>query len=386
MTQHKVLILTAGFGEGHNSAARAIKAALAEHPGVSAQLVDLFALRAPRLNQLSRSLYLGMINRAPRAWSVVYRWLDRSTHVPRALQSLRGHRRLLQQLIHEHRPAALCSTYPVYPWLWPQGHGPTNRRCPRFTVVTDALTINSLWYRAVSDLWFVTDEGSAAVLRGAGISADRIQVSGFPVSLSFADRPASLAPLTPTAVAPARILYMINSGRTRALETAAAILAQPGWHVTFTTGRDQQLREEIATLARNAPASSEVLGWTDRIPELLMSHHLVVSKAGGATTQEAINAHCPFIVNQVVPGQERGNYELIRSMDAGEYAGSPDEVVSAIKSALAHDAAKWHRWRRNLQQQARPDAARMIARQIVSSFAQDPAPPPSAGQLSAISR
>ena len=33
-----------------------------------------------------------------------------------------------------------------------------------------------------------------------------------------------------------------------------------------------------------------------------MTHHAVVSKAGGATTPEAINALCPMVVSQVVPG------------------------------------------------------------------------------------
>ena len=53
------------------------------------------------------------------------------------------------------------------------------------------------------------------------------------------------------------------------------------------------------------------LGWTNQMPELMMSHHLVISKAGGATVQEAIAARCPMIVNQVIPGQEEGNAELI---------------------------------------------------------------------------
>ncbi|HEY8995715.1 MAG TPA: galactosyldiacylglycerol synthase, partial [Lacunisphaera sp.] len=62
----KVLILTAGYGEGHNSAARALKSAFDEHPGTEGELVDLFALRAPRLNNLSRRGYLQLINTAPR--------------------------------------------------------------------------------------------------------------------------------------------------------------------------------------------------------------------------------------------------------------------------------------------------------------------------------
>ncbi|MEJ1973876.1 MAG: hypothetical protein WDM96_15860 [Lacunisphaera sp.] len=74
----KILILTAGYGEGHNSAAHALKSAFDEQPGVEAELVDLFALRAPRLNQLSRCGYLKLINTAPKIWSRLYQWLDQS--------------------------------------------------------------------------------------------------------------------------------------------------------------------------------------------------------------------------------------------------------------------------------------------------------------------
>ena len=54
-----------------------------------------------------------------------------------------------------------------------------------------------------------------------------------------------------------------------------------------------------------------------------MTHHVVVSKAGGATTQEAIAARCPMVVNQVVPGQEEGNCELLLRHGAGALATTP---------------------------------------------------------------
>ena len=44
---------------------------------------------------------------------------------------------------------------------------------------------------------------------------------------------------------------------------------------------------ELVDLARDAPARADILGWTNRIPELLMTHHVAISKAGGATTQAA---------------------------------------------------------------------------------------------------
>ena len=388
----KVLILTAGYGEGHNSAARALQAAFNERPDVDAELVDLFALRAPRLNNLSRRGYLKLINTAPKIWSRLYRWLDESPRAPWMFRPLASHRRLLGRLIAEKQPVALVSTYPVYAWLLNQLRREGQVFCPHYTVITDALTINSVWYRTASAGWFVTDHDSATYLSTRGVPAAKIHVSGFPVALAFADRPAHLVPPEPlpgvgpdkhragssqqrcaSPVPPRRVLFMINTGRTRALAIARALLQHSSWQLTITAGRDEGLRRELLALAAGAPARSEVLGWTDRIPELLMTHHAAVSKAGGATTQESINALCPLIVSQIVPGQEEGNYELIRRHEAGTLAETPEEIVAALERLFADDARLWRHWRANLRRLAQPAAARIVAATVLAG-AEAPAP------------
>jgi len=217
-----ILILTAGYGEGHNSAARALQAAFNERPGSDAELVDLFALRAPRLNNVSRRGYLKLINTAPKIWSRLYRWFDESPHAHWMLRTLASHRHLLARIIAEKQPVALVSTYPVYAWLLNELRREGRVICPHYTVITDALTINSLWYRTpsagwfVTDAltinsvwygtasagWFVTDADSAAYLRVRGVPPAKVHVSGFPVALAFADRPPQLVP--PEPASPAR--------------------------------------------------------------------------------------------------------------------------------------------------------------------------------------
>ena len=77
----RVLILTAGFGEGHNSAAKGVRDALARvAPDQSTvELRDLFAEGYGAVNELVRRSYLALVNSVPRAWGIVYRWLDRKT-------------------------------------------------------------------------------------------------------------------------------------------------------------------------------------------------------------------------------------------------------------------------------------------------------------------
>ncbi len=372
----KVLILTAGYGEGHNSAARALLEAFNERPEIEAELIDVFALRAPRINHVSRKGYIKLINSAPKIWSWFYRWLDRSPLVPHLFRLLGSHRRLLARIIAEKRPVAVVSTYPIYAWLLNQLQREGKVRCPQYTVITDALTINSLWYRARSDAWFVTDPDSRAFLVGKGIPATKVYASGFPVALGFADRTSHLQPPAPEIGTKFRVLFMINSKRSTALKIASELMLHRDWHLTITAGRDESLQQELQTMAEKAPASAEILGWTDRIPELLMTHHVVISKAGGATTQESINALCPLVVSQIVPGQEEGNFELIKRNDAGALAETPDAIIATLKNAFAHDAAQWRRWRSSLERIAQPAAARKIAEIVLIPRTSHPSNPP----------
>jgi processive 1,2-diacylglycerol beta-glucosyltransferase len=362
----RVLILTAGFGEGHNAAARALAAACDATGGAgTARVVDLFALSAPRINALARRTYLGMINRTPRLWNRIYQWIDRGQVLPRRLWTLRIPMRRLEALLAEVRPAVVCSTYPVYPFLLEKLRQDGRLAAAHYTVVTDSISINSLWWRADCAGWFLPNEDTAEVLRTAGLDPSRLHVHGFPVTSFFSDNAGLLAP-TDLRTSPPRVLYIAHSGMLHAAETARLLMAEEDWEVTCAVGRDKKLRDQLAVLAANRTRPAQVLGWTDKIPRLLMTHHVVVSKAGGATVQEAIAARCPMIVNQVVPGQEEGNFTLLQRHGGGILADTPEAVLGELRRNFAQRGAAWRKWRLALEPLARPEAAMTIARQILS--------------------
>lgn len=367
MSSPRILILTAGFGEGHNAAARALAAAVdrAAKPG-TALVADAFALASPRFNYAARHFYLRLINDAPRLWSHVYNWIDRSQLVQRRLWFFRREIRVLADLIAREKPTAICCTYPLYAFFLEQLARDTGPRVPTYNVVTDSISIHSLWWRARCDGWFLPNADSVAPLRHAGIEASALHVSGFPVPSFFALNASRLSPPDLAEPSAPRVLHIINSGTRHAATTACRLLAETDWEITCAVGRDQRLQQRLQKIAAARRHPTRILGWTDQIPHLLMTHHVVVSKAGGATTQEAIAALCPMIVSQVVPGQEEGNYELLRRHQAGALAETPDAVLSALRRAFADRGRVWRQWRAALRPLARPDAADDIARHVLS--------------------
>jgi processive 1,2-diacylglycerol beta-glucosyltransferase len=365
----KILILTAGFGDGHNAAARSLRDAIELLDENSrAEVLDLFADSYGAFNTLARKTYLGMVQYAPSLWGGIYSMLE-NPFVERQLGGFSRLQTMLEKILNETQPDCVVSTYPIYGHVIKKIFQSNERPFKFITIVTDSITINSAWFRAPSDYFCVANDASADVLIKGGVAEKQIKSLGFPVNPIFADNPDMLP--QPTGTEPRRVLYIINTGKKKAGKAVDRLLDLENVHLTITAGRDPELRAKLTERTRDFGDRVKVLGWTNQMPELMMSHHLVISKAGGATVQEAIAARCPMIVNQVIPGQEEGNAELITRFNLGTVVEKNKEVAEAVELAFEKRATLWHEWRRNLKKISRPDAALRIGELILEAADHD---------------
>ena len=356
----RILILTAGFGEGHNSAARGVRAGLARvAPKVEVELRDLFPETFGAFNEIVRRTYLALINRWPKSWGYVYNWLDRKKDFDKRFQRFRSLKKNLGRLLDRFQPDVVVSTFPPYPYLLQKILG-SEQRCKNVAVVTDSITVNAIWYRSPADYFIVANEQSAAVVRNGGVPSGKIKVFGFPVSPRFADFTKDRK--SPAEVTP-RVLYVINAGMRRAPALVRTLL-ELDIHLTVTVGRNERLRRAIEKAA--ADRKIDIFGWTDELPRLLCENHVLIGKAGGATVQETIAAGCPMIINHVVSGQEEGNARLIVETNSGAIALSNDEVFAEVQRAFADDAKQWREWSANIGKLSRPRASLDIAEFLLS--------------------
>jgi len=363
----RILILTAGFGDGHNAAARNLRHGIESiTEDAKVEVLDLFESTYGSLNTLMRHAYQGVVQYAPTVWAGVFSVFDNPSLFRRQVNGLTRLRDSLAQVLNESEPDCVVSTYPVYSHIIQDLYRDHAERPFRLvTVVTDSITICSAWYRAASDVFVVANEQTRDVLIEAGVSRNKVQALGFPVSLEFAlERPPALLP--PQKDDPRRILYVINTGKKKCGKTIDRLLELPDTCLTITTGRDAGLRAEMIHRFRDRGDRVQVLGWTNRMPKLLMSHHLVITKAGGAMVQEALAGHCPMILNQVIPGQEEGNARLVEEVGAGMIAEKGKHVAAAVEEAFSDKARLWSHWYERIQKASHPDAALRIAELVLS--------------------
>lgn len=375
-TGRRILVLTAGFGEGHNAAAKSIVAALEDDaPGCEVRILDPLHEGRPRINKLARKLYLLTIHRTPKLWKQLYSISDKTSDVSRdPLMVLRRPKKMIEQAIRDFHPDTIVSTYPLYPFMLRRAGLYTEDQSNRFrlvTVITDSVTINSVWTKGPADSFVVTDQLTAKRIMNAGVPESRIHAFGFPVHPRIADAVNAQCPSHHEAPEPFKIAIFPTGARNHArilVEQLAAIPPSIRWQATIVLGKHEDtLRPVVEDQVALSGITSRVtiLGWTDQVPDILASHHLLCGKAGGATVHEARAAACPMLIHYVVPGQEEGNAILLESEGGGNCLKTHDQLSSAIIKLTANDFKLWRQQRAALQNVASPNAARDIARWLV---------------------
>jgi processive 1,2-diacylglycerol beta-glucosyltransferase len=362
----RILILTAAFGEGHNSAARNLSLAL-QAMGAETCVADPCVLSMPSATSLMQWGYRLVTTHFPRVWEAIYRGTDQCDFSRPNLPLMRHPESYLEGLVGEYKPHAIACTYPLYPYFLERNFKETSSRLPVFTIVTDSIEINASWLRAPTDHFLVSDQTTLETMRCWGIPEKKITDTGFPVNPAFSE----LAPIAADDPCnPFRILYFPTAKKPFVRRHSRALLdASPDVHLTIVMGKNFRLLQSRAREIKAAyPGRVRLLGWTRKVPQLLNKHHLVVGKAGGATVHEAIAALCPMLIHHLVPGQEEGNLRLLQQFGAGDLAEHPKDLTEAVTHILANRAAKWRTMKAALAAHNRNDGAITAAKFILSNL------------------
>ena len=355
----KILILTAGFGDGHTAAARNIRDAIETlDEDARTEVLDLFAGIDGAFNTLVGKTALGVVHYAQTIWG------GSMLPVENQFGSFARLQLALEKILGDNQPDCVVSTHPVYGHAIQKIYRDSERPFRLLTVVTASAQVSPVWFRAPSDLFFVANDEAAGVLQVGGVALNKIKNFGFPVSPAFATKHPELP--APVGNEPRRVLYLVNTGRKKAVKAIDRLLQVDGVQVTVVAGRDPELRAKLIESTADVSNRVRILGWTNQMPELFYSHHLVVSRAGDVIVPEAMAARCPMIVLQREASTDDDSAALIKKYECGTVVERKREIAEAVELAFEKRAAVWSDWRKNLKKISRPDAALRIAESVLA--------------------
>ncbi|MCH5285554.1 MAG: hypothetical protein J1E42_08130 [Akkermansiaceae bacterium] len=338
INKRKALLLSAGYGRGHHSAAAALAEEL-QRRGWDTQILDACQAARPSLFRLTQMFYRFCVRHAPHLWGSVYRQLD-SANWSRLIKlpAVAAGTRLLRRVLQTEEPDLVVCTYPLYAYMLDTLAAEGKLHAPYAIVVTDSLAISSPWLLSDAPLICLPDELSHELVSlSFSLPPERLVTTGFPVRAAFTpgERP------TPGPRGEGlHIIYCANSADPRALTDAQAMLAEwPAMRLTLITERPTQ---QLLDLRRHY-AGAQICQANQDMAELMRTAHLYIGKAGGASTYEAYSAEVPVLVNYILPGQEEGNLQLLQHDSAGFRATDTETLMHTLRDLLGNNAAGWQR-------------------------------------------
>lgn len=370
---NRVLFLYLNKTTGHHKAAEALKIALEQTDSEAfGTLVDFATQSYPLISTLTSKTYLRILKTTPQIWDYLYdnRNVEEGTRELRAFVNVITAMKLAK-FVEEHHPAVLVCTqaFPCIAIAEQKQRGKI--RLPLIGVVTD-FHAHGYWLHPEVDLYLAASDNTKASMVERGISPEKIAVTGIPIHPDFesavskpkARRQLSLHPELPT------ILVMGGGHGLCPMDKilqALSTLTKPH-QIMAVTGANKKLSQRIQKKFSNA---HHIFSFNYRpdIARLMDASDILITKAGGLTSSEAMAKGLPMVIVNPLPGQEERNVRFLLKHEAALLVKSLGDLAVTIKG-LFQDQEKFQALSSHAKALGRPQAAREAA-ELILSFIQN---------------
>lgn len=335
--KRKFIILSASTGNGHTSAANALKDEIMAR-GHDAKVVDCMDHVTPVFRRWFKGGYEMLVRESPWLWGHLYRTSDRPL-LNYWVQTFLDWKYSwpMDDLIREYKPDWIICTHSVAQPRLPKIRKELN--CPVAVIVTD-LHPHRMWLRGDPDWFFVPTEESREVLeRRVPGSAERSFVTGIPINQVFATVPCREVAKKSLELDD-RPAILVTSGGIGAgpFEKVASLLADLPVRLLVVAGRSKEAQARLQKLFKDHP-NVNVYGHVpqEKMALLMAAADILVGKSGGLTTFEALAVGCPFLVYTpfLIPGQEEDNAAFLEEIGVGMTVHDLGDLKAKVEGLLA---------------------------------------------------
>jgi UDP-glucose 4-epimerase len=338
--RRKVLIFTADIGEGHDLPARALAEDLsAEHPGSEVEVVDGLRVMGRTLTAIIRDGSWFAFNWFPALFSFQYFLLTKfapTRWLASRLICLIGARRLRKE-IRRHDPDVVVSTYPGTTAVLGELRLRRSLDIPVVSAITDLAGLR-YWAHPGVDLHTITHRESI----------EEVELIAGPGSARWARPPTDPAFLEPRSREDARDaldlpadgpVIVVSGGGWGIGDLVGAVeeaLAVEGSTVVCLSGHNERATSRLRDRFGREPRV-RLLGFTDRMSDLLAAADALIHSTAGLTVLEAQIRGCPVVSYGFAVGHVAANNRAYERFGLARVATSRGDLAAALREAVAAD-------------------------------------------------
>ena len=321
----KIMILYASVGGGHFRAADGIRSYIEENYKNKYEIVMVDALNYTNkvVDKIVISSYVNMARYSPKLWSKIYQMGEEHYSVSNfsnAVQKLLSQK--LFNLFKEKQPDIVVSTHPFITEMVAALKKRRKTNTKLAVILTDYAS-HRFWEMKSEyvNLYFVANEEMKYSLIHNGIAARKIHVTGIPVRPDFLKKHNKAAILKEFDLTDDKPIFLVFGGGAYGMSDASLLFKsildiKQDIQIVAISGKSEKTMESFKRLALESDKKVVILGFTNKVPELMSIADYVISKPGGLTTTEILVSNVPFIIFNPVPGQEEENANFLTNNGA----------------------------------------------------------------------
>ncbi|KAL2929759.1 Monogalactosyldiacylglycerol synthase 2 chloroplastic [Bienertia sinuspersici] len=379
-----VLILMSDTGGGHRASAEAIRDAFKLEFGDEYNIIikDVWKeFTGWPLNDMERQ-YKFMVKHV-QLWKVAFhstspKWI----HSMYLAAIAAFYAKEVEAGLMEYKPDIIISVHPLMQHipLWVLKWQGLQKKVIFVTVITDLNSCHRTWFHPGVNRCYCPSEEVAKRASLDGLEDSQIEVFGLPVRPSFARAILSKddlrVELKMDPNLPAVLLMGGGEGMGPVKKTAMALaeslfdkqLEKSIGQLIIICGRNRTLASTLESLEWQIPV--KVRGFEKQMEKWMGACDCIITKAGPGTIAEALIRGLPIILNDYIPGQEKGNVPYVVENGAGVFTRSPKETARIVSEWFSTKRDELNKMSENALQLAKPEAVFEIVRDLHDLAAQ----------------
>ncbi|MFH1202253.1 MAG: glycosyltransferase [Candidatus Omnitrophota bacterium] len=371
MKEKRVLLMYITEFSGHYHAAHAIENALKlkDHK-VETLNINAFHYTSPITEKIVHKIYMGVIKRTPRIWEYLYdnpNFINGTSSIKKFINKFNSPK--LKRLFDRFKPRAIVCSQAFPCGMTAAFKKAYNIDVPLIGVLTDHAP-HSYWLYDNVDYYVVPSQDAKEVFVKKGVAPERIKVLGIPIDPKFA-RPKNKERTARRLKLDLHTPIVLLMGGGQGIGPINKIIkyldkARANFQIAVITGTNKKLIKKLKDSRNKFNKKITVFGYVHNVDELMEVSKLLITKAGGITTTEALAKGLPMIIIKPIPGQEDSNCEFLLRHKAAIKIRKAKEVTSCVER-LINAEGRLHQMGLNARKISKPQAALDIAELILRS-------------------